>query len=532
MTRRRSALWLAVLLAVALVTSACGGSPGTGASETGGSEGGGPVASQTLRVGMDGDAGTLDPRLAQDTTAYRIDNLLYDGLVQLDAKFQPQPDLATSWENPDPKTWIFHLRDDAKFWDGTPVTADDVAYTFKTILDPNFKAPYRSLYTPVQEVTAVDPHTVKFTLSQPYAALLAYLDMGVVPKHVAEQAGNDLSSHPMGSGPYKFVQWDKNSKIVVEANPDYFGGAPKIQNIEFKIVADNTARAQALEAGDLDLIQSPLSPQDVQRLEGESDKFASFTSTAPGITYFNFNTQDPILKDMRVRQAIAMLIDQQTILKQIYQGIDKPATSILLPTSWAFTDAVKQPTFDEKAADTLLAQAGWKDTNGDGVLDKDGKKLSITLSTQSEDAERTQTVEFVQNTLQQHGFEVKTSISDWPSFIANVLDHKHQIALLGWLNLVDPDRAMYSQFHTGAGSNWGGYSNADVDRYLDQARMAADQAGRVQAYQAAAGIIAKELPYYVLTYQGFQVFYNPALKGFTPNTRGYFRDLANATFGK
>ncbi|HED04963.1 MAG TPA: ABC transporter substrate-binding protein [Candidatus Fraserbacteria bacterium] len=484
-----------------------------------------------LRVGTDVDAGTLDPRLEQDTTAYRVTNLIYDGLVQLDAKLQPQPDLAVSWKNPDPKTWIFQLRSGVKFQDGTPVTAEDVVYTFQTMLDPNFGAPHRGLYTPIEKVEAIDAHTVKFTLKQPYAPLLSYLDLGIVPKHVAEKEGQNFGSHPIGSGPFKLVRWDKASKIVLEANPDFWGGEPQfIKKIEVDVVPDNTARAQALEAGDLDLIQSPLSPQDVKRL-AKDKRFTTVQMTGTGYTYLNFNTKDPILSDVKVRQALAMLVDQKTIVDQIYQGIDKAATSILLPGSWAYTDTIKQPSYDPQRAKALLAQEGWKDTNGDGILDKNGKKLSIVLSTHSEDPNRIQVVEYLQNIFKQNGIDSTVNISDWPSFIANVQDGKYQIALLGWLNLVDPDRAMYNQLHTGGGFNWGGYSNPQVDQLLDKGRTASSQDERAKAYREAAKIIAEEVPYYILTYQGYQVIYTTALKGFVPNSLGMLRSLVHASLG-
>lgn len=527
-TLRRICLGLA--LAFGLVAAACGGGgPATGGGGTGGgSEAAGSGAS-TLRIGLDVDAGTLDPRLAQDTSAYRVANLIFDGLVQLDENLSPVPDLATSWDNPDPTTWIFHLRDGVKFQDGTDVTAEDVVYTFQTILDPNVKAPYRALYTPIQSVAAVDPHTVKFQLSAPYAPLLSYLDMGIVPKHLAEN-DPEFGSHPVGSGPYKFARWDKGNEIVLTANPDFWGGKPKIETLEFRVVPDNTARAQALEAGDLDFIQSPLSPQDLKRLEGEP-QFKTVLMTGTGYTYLNFNTKDPILADARVRRALAMLVPQESIVHDIYQDMDKPATSILLP-GWAYTDAVKQPAYDPAASKELLAQAGWTDHDGDGVLDKGGKKLSIVIATHSEDPNRTQAVEVIQNAFQSNGVDATTSISDWPSFSANVQAGKYQMALLGWLNLVDPDRAMYNQLHTGGGSNWGGFSNPEVDRDLDAGRTSLDRAARAQAYQEAARIIADEVPYYILTYQGYQVVYDPALKGFVPNPRGNLRSLAQAMFEK
>ncbi|MCH8111424.1 MAG: ABC transporter substrate-binding protein, partial [Proteobacteria bacterium] len=158
-----------------------------------------------VRIGTDVDAGTLDPRIMRDTTAYRAINLIYDGLVQLDENLQPVPDLAVSWENPDPKTWIFHLREGVKFHDGTPVTAADVKFTLDTIRDPALKARFRSLYAPIDTVEAVDNLTVKITLKEPYAPLLSYLDLGIVPKHAVE-AGADISNNPIGSGPYRLVK--------------------------------------------------------------------------------------------------------------------------------------------------------------------------------------------------------------------------------------------------------------------------------------------------------------------------------------
>ena len=150
-----------------------------------------------ITIGTDVDAGTLDPRLTTDTTAYRTTDLLYAGLVTLTPKLEAKPDLAQSWESPDPTTYIFHLRPGLKFSDGSPLTADDVVYTFTTITDPKFNAPDRALYSPITKVEAVDPTTVKFTLSAPYAPLLSYLDKGIVSKAAAE-GGRDLATDPLG----------------------------------------------------------------------------------------------------------------------------------------------------------------------------------------------------------------------------------------------------------------------------------------------------------------------------------------------
>ena len=481
------------------------------------------VQEGVIRIGADVDAGTLDPRLMRDTTAYRVNNLLYDGLVQLDASLRPVPDLAVSWENPEPTVWIFHLREGVQFHDGETLTADDVVFTFETILDPSMNARFRSLYTPISSISAVDDLTVRIELSEPYAPLLSYMDMGIVPKHVVD-GGGDLSAAPVGTGPMRLARWDRGSKIVLESFDGYWGGQPPLQALEFIIVSDNTARAQAFEAGDLDIIQSPLSPQDIRRLEADSD-FAHHVVGGLGITYLNFNTGVPLLSDPAMRHALAMLVDQDTVVGQIYEGVDEVATSILLPSSWAFSAEVRQPTFDPDGAKARLADLGWTDSDGDGVLDKDGEKLSLVLSTHSEDPNRIQSVEYLQNLFTMNGVDAEIGISDWPSFSTGVQNGQHEIALLGWLNIVDPDRLMYGQLHCDGGLNWGGYCNADVSALLDKGRSSLDVGERTAAYQDAAAAVADEVPYYVISYQGYQVFYDPAIEAFEPNPRGMMRSL-------
>jgi len=222
-----------------------------------------------------------------------------------------------------------------------------------------------------------------------------------------------------------------------------------------------------------------------------------------------------------------MLIDQQTIVNDIFQGVDEVATSIILPSSWAYSADIKQPTFDPEGAVKLFNELGWTDTNADGVLDKDGQKLTVTLSTHSEDTNRVQTVEFLQANMQAVGIDAQAQITDWPSFSTNyVQKSQHQIALLGWLNIVDPDRLMFGQLSTGGPTNWGGYSNPEVDTLLQQGRSAVDQGERATAYQQAATILAQDLPYYIVSYQGYQLFYNkdlPVTVEATP--RGNLRGL-------
>ncbi len=415
------------------------------------------------------------------------------------------PELAESWESPDPQTIIFTLRPDLTFSDGSPLTAEDVVFTYQTILDPDFNAPQRALYTPIESIEALDERTVQFNLSAPYAPLLSYLDMGIVSK-AAVEGGTDIALDPVGAGPMKLVAWNSGSDIELQANENYWGTAPEIENVTLQIIGDNSARAQAFEAGDLDVIQSPLSPQDIERLAGD-DRFGNAIMAGLGVTYLNFNVSDPLLSDPQMRQAFAMLVDQDTIVNQIYQGVDEVAHSVLLPTSWAFDESISQPVFDPAGAVEKFAELGWTDTNGDGILDKDGEPLTVVLSTHSEDPNRVQSVEYLQAVFQSAGVDAEIQISDWPSFSTNYVQQgQHQIALLGWLNIVDPDRLLYAQLTTGGSTNWGGYSNPDVDALLEEGRSSLDQAERASAYQGAAEILAEELPYYIIRPRAISCF--------------------------
>ncbi len=498
-----------------------------GPTGPGSAEGAAPAG--TVRVGLDVDAGTGDPRFALDSTAYRIGELVYDGLVYLDAREAPRPALAVSWDNPTPTTWVFHLRRGVTFHDGRPFTADDVVYTFQTILDPASKAPYRSLYTPIAKIEKVDAYTVRMTTTAPYAPLLSYLNIGIVPRHIGEKADGSLASHPVGTGPFRFVSWDRGSKIALAANAAYWGGSPEVAGVVLNIVPDNSARAAAVEAGDLDLVHSPLSPQDVARLR-KANGVVVTKMTGLGITYLNINTSVWPLSDVKVRRALAMLTDRQAIAADIYQGMDTAATSVLTPALWAYTPIVRQPAYNPARARALLEEDGF--TLRNGAYEKDGKPLAIQLWTHSEDPNRVQAVEFLQNAWQKYGLSVKVQTSEWPTFSSAVYASKHQVALLGWLNIVDPDRLLYNQFTTNGGQNWEKYSNPTVDALLERGRTTLDRAARARIYREAAQILANDQPYDVLLYQGYVVVHSAQLHGFAPNPSGSLKTLDAVTLGR
>ena len=479
---------------------------------------------EEIKVGLDVDAGTMDPRLSKDTSAKRVSELVYDGLVRLSSNLELEPALATEWESPEPTTLIFTLREDVTFHDGEPFTAEDVKYTYDSLLDPDFQAPYASMYTPIESVEILSDYQVKFNLKEPSSPLLSYMDIGIVPKHIGEKNDNTLSNEAIGTGPYKMVNWDKNSEISFEANENYWNGEPKTKTITYFIIPDNSTRVAALESGDIDLVHSPLSPQDISRLK-ENDQIEVIETEGLGFTYLNFNQKHPILSDIKVRQAIAHLVNKEVISNDIYQGMDTPGKSPLIPASWAFDDSITGFQYDPDKALELFKEAGWEDSDGDKILDKHGEKLTISLSTHSEDPNRMQAVEYLQNEFTKYGVQTEVKTSEWPTFSAAMTEGDFDIALLGWLNLVDPDKSFYNPFHTDGGSNYGKYSNPTVDELIEKGRTSLNQDERTDVYQQAASIVTEEVAYDVLLYQGYIAMYNKKLTGYNAHPAGSFYGL-------
>ena len=338
----------------------------------------------------------------------------------------------------------------------------------------------------------------------------------------------DANAEPLGPVDIAVIGYPAGAPMTGEAVPILLDlvdrGIVRVLDVLF-VTKEENGMFSGFEAKDLDLIQSPLSPQDIKRLQGNAT-FGHAITAGLGITYLNFNTADLAVSDPKVRRAIAMLVDQESIVGDLYQGVDQIATSVLLPSSWAYSADVKQPAFDLAGTQKALDDLGWKDSNGDAIRDKGGKKLTITISTHSEDPNRVQTLEFMQGMFQQAGIDAQIKISDWPSFSTNyVQKSQHQVALLGWLNIIDPDRLMYSQFITNGPLNWGKYSNPELDKLLEEGRQALDLNARKTAYQKAAAIIAQDLPYFVISYQGYQLFYSKALGNLEVNPRGYLRNV-------
>ncbi len=527
-------IWFFLIVAL-LVLSACAPAAAPAApaapAESGAAESVPAVAAGgVLRIGLDVDAGTGDPRLSSDTSALRLRELVYNGLVKIEPDFSPAPALAESWENPDDLTWVFNLRPNVTFQNGDPFTAEDVKFTFDTILDPDFASPSRSFYTPITNIEVVDPLTVKFTLDQPYGPFLSYMNMPIVPKAAFEADPEGFATNPIGTGPFKLVEWKRGDSMRLEANPTYWDGAPLLSGIEMRVVPDNSARVVALESGDLDLVQSPMSPQDVKRLEGE-DGIVLNRTPAAGYTYINLNCADEMISDVRVRQALSHLVNRQEILDSIYAGIGQLANGPVPPGMWAFSPDLPSYAYDPEAARALLDEAGWL-LDDSGLRMKDGKQLSIVVRTHSEDPDRRQVTEVLQATLAAEGIDATTNIVDWPTFFADVQAGSYQMAIVGWLNLNNPDAAFFRQFSDGGAANYGKCIDPELDALIKQARATLDQTAAKDLYTQAAKLVVDNAFYIFLQYQEYISAHSDKVQGFVVNPVQNFNSMSKVSLSQ
>jgi len=472
-------------------------------------------AGGSLRIGLDVDADSLDPRLTRNTSGRRIVEMVFNGLAAISPDYTPVPDLAERWENPDDRTWLFRLRNGVKFHDGSELTAEDVKYTFETVLNEQFGSPARAFYLSVDKIEAVDNSTVRFTLKAPFAPFLSYMDLGIVSRAAAEKLGKDYGSKPVGTGPFKLDGWTTGDSINLSANENFFQGRPNLDRVVAKIVPDNSARVVALESGDLGFVQSPLSPQDVARVQS-AGKLKVDRTPAAGYTYINLNTVDPILADKRVRQALSFLVNKKQIIETIYNGIGQPANGPIVPGMWAYTPDIPSYDYNPDKAKQLLDESGWK-AGPDAVRAKDGTRMELTVRTHSEDPDRRQLIQVLQSELQKVGIDTKTNTVEFPAYFADVMAGKYQVGVIGWLNLADPDRATFRQFTIDGAANYGKYRNEQVDRLLKDARATLDQAKAKQLYTDAVRLIVDDAPYIFVQVQEYIAMYTPKLQDYVIN---------------
>jgi peptide/nickel transport system substrate-binding protein len=453
-----------------------------------------------------GDASMLNPVLASDSASNDINNQVFNGLVKYDKDLNLAGDLAESWEiKKKGLVIVFHLRRNVRWHDGAPFSADDVLFTYEKLRDPRVHTPYASDFDDVESVKAPDPYTVRVVYKKPFAPGLASWGMGIIPRHVFENAHNpeDFNTHhanraPIGTGPFRFKEWKTDQYILLEANPDYFLGRPYIQKYIYRIIPDQAVEFLELRNQSIDAMT--LTPDQYKAYDAIFAHHNRFRYPAFRYVYLGFNLKNPLFQDRRVREAIALSIDRNALVQGLQLGLGQPISGPFAIMSWAYNPHVTPPPYDPSRARRLLDEAGWRPGPG-GWLQKDGRVFSFTIMTNQGNKVRQLCSEVIQQQLGRVGIEVRIRIMEWSTFIRNYIDKKDFEALvMGWQLGRDPD--IYAMWHSSQQKegqyNFCGYSNKEVDRLLVEGRETFDQKKRQEIYWRAHELIAADLPYVFL----------------------------------
>jgi peptide/nickel transport system substrate-binding protein len=431
----------------------------------------------------------LDPRFATDSQSQRIDGLLFSGLLERDNQMNFHGDLAESWDSPDPLTYVFHLRPGVRFHDGRPLTSADVKATFEFIRNPANKSPKLGALRMVASIEAPDDATVTFHLSQPYASFTVNLipsAIGIVPAN----AGADFSRHPVGSGPFRFVQQSQDEEIVVERNPEYFRGAPQLARVRFRVVPDAVVRALELQKGSADLEMSSLSPDIIPVLARQPD-LAITERSGTNLTYLSFNFEEPTLTHPELRQALGFATDRDALIRYLLHGQAKLAAGVLPPDHWAAESNVAQYPYDPARAEQLLDTAGIP-------RKQNGVRLHLTLKCSTDEQARL-IAAALQAQWRRVGIELEVRPLELATLFSDIAKGNFQITYQRWVGAnTDPDFFEYafsSRRFPPDGANRGHYRNPRLDALTDQIRMEMNQEKRKALCSEAQKILAEDLPY-------------------------------------
>jgi peptide/nickel transport system substrate-binding protein len=478
---------------------------------------------QTVTMVIESSPTSLDPRIGVDSQSEHISSLIFDSLVHKNAHFNLDPWLATSWDTPDPLTYRFHLRTDVHFHNGQPLTATDVKYTLDSMRDGTVITAKAGALVRVASVDAPDAATVIIHLKQPDAALLWNLSdgaIGIVPAG----SGRDFSLHPVGSGPFRFVSQLQDDEVILVRSEHTWQPRPAIARIRFAVVPDAITRALELEKGSADVCINCLTADMIYALSRRPNLQVE---SRPGtnLNYISFNTQDSVLKDLRVRQAIAYAMNRPLIIHSLWRDRAQLASSLLPTQHWAWTGDLQQYRYDPSQANALLDAAGWK-------RGSDGIRFHLAMKTSTDESSRLLAM-ILQQQLRDVGIALEVRSFEFATFYSDISKGAFQMYTLRWVGgNEDPDIFGYaydSQRFPPRGANRGHYVNASLDALIKEAGMSGDQAQRRSDYVKVQQILAAELPSINLWYLDAVLVHTSRLGHIQVSGSGNFDFLRTAT---
>ena len=446
-----------------------------------------------------GDASYLNPILAQDSASSEINGFVFNGLIKYDRNLQGfVGELAESWsvkEGAEPEI-TFSLRKGVLWHDGKEFTAEDVKFTYDKIMDEKTNTVRRSDYELVKKAEVLDPYTFKVTYRQPFSPGLSTWGMGILPKHLLENQDintTPFNRRPIGTGPFRFVEWVTDERITVEANPKYFEGKPYLDRIIYRIIPDPSLTEMELLTRGIDAYS--VWPFEFQRMK-EVPFLNVYTQPSLGYTYIGYNLKNPLFQDKRVRQALTYAINREEIVQYVLYGLGVVANGPFPPQFWYSNPNVKPLPYDPAKARQLLAEVGWK-ANREGILEKDGKPFRFKLITNSGNETRRDVGVLVQRALKEIGIDVTFEFYEWSVFLKNFINVKaFDACILGWGLSPDPDA--YQIWHSSQiekGFNFVSYRNPEVDRLWEEGRREYDIEKRKAIYWRINELMAEDQPY-------------------------------------
>ncbi len=462
-----------------------------------------PSTGGRIVLGSIGEPSNLIPPLASDGASHEIAGYLYVALLRYNKDIELEPWAAESYEVLEGGLRLrFTLRKNITWFDGHPLTAEDVEFTYRLMIDPETPTAYAENFKAIESFTLVDRFTFEVSYAQPFARALSTWASLILPRHVLEREDlldTPYSRHPMGAGAYKLVKWEPGRRIVLEANEDYFEGRPNIDTVVYRFIPDTTTMFMELKSGNLDMMT--LSPQQyLYQTEGPlwERGFDKFEYLSSSYAYLGYNLRRPLFADVRVRRAMAHAIDKQEIVKGVLLGEGQSTIGPYKPGTWVYDTHIKDYSYDPARAKDLLAQAGWRDRDGDGWLDREGRAFEFTILTNQGNSLRIKAATIIQYRLKQIGIEVKIRTVEWATFIKEFVNKgRFDALLLGWNILQDPDS--YNVWHSSkavpGGLNFVGYENKELDLLLEKGRRLIDQKDRKPVYDRIQEILHRDQPY-------------------------------------
>jgi peptide/nickel transport system substrate-binding protein len=471
-------------------------------------------------IGLENTPTNLDPRFATDAYSARICQLMFNGLVRMDEGLVPRPDLSDQWSLVGDRTYIFNLRQNVYFHDGTELTAEDVKYTFESILDPTLGAPGYNDLKMIEKIDMTGKYEVRIKLKEVFSPFLSKLDIGIVPANTARKLKEKFATQPVGTGPYMMESFVPDDKVMLAAYGRYFGQAPKTSKLIFRIIPNEMTRIMEIKKGSVHLLMNCVSPDFLPDLE-QAD--GVYVESAPGTSYsyIGLNLRDPVLKDVRVRKAIAHAVDRRALIRHMLRSYATEANSVLSPGNWAYSREVTTYEYNPALAKKILDEAGYR---------QKGQAPRFTISYKTSlDRLRQRIGEAIADQLKQVGIGVDTRTYEWGTFFADIKSGNFQIYTLTWVGIKDPD-ILHFIFHSSnfppAGANRGAYANTEVDQLLDKARKTYEKNERKALYERVQKILAEEVPYVGLWYYDNVVVMRDNVMGFKLMQDGGFETLA------